>query len=103
MKFNVKLQVPVRVMANLEFKLEAENEDDAYEKAFDAYKQIVKDYDDAMKLYRQGKLKSWPECPYFWHVDDDDIESNMDDRDIEVYSATPIQDVPDHVMERKPQ
>jgi len=103
MRFKVKLQVVVRLAAYCDIKLEAENENDAYEIAFNEYKRIVEDYERDMKLYRQGKRATWPEPTYYWHVNEEDIEENMDDRDIEVYSAEPIQDIPDEVMERKPQ
>ena len=103
MKFKVKLQVAVRLAAYCDIKLEAENEDDAYEKAIETYQEITTNYEQAMRLYRQNKTSTWPDPPYFWHVDDEDIEANMDDRDIEVYSAEPILDVPEDVMERKPQ
>jgi len=103
MKFKVKLQVVVRLAAYCDIKLEAENEDQAYEIALDEYERIVNEYHAAMTLYRQGKTSVWPDCPYFWHVNEEDIEENMEDCDIEVYSAEPIQDIPDHVMERKPQ
>jgi hypothetical protein len=84
MKYSVELKAPVKIMARCEIKVEAPDEDTAWETGVDVYKEIVREYDAAMKAYRRGETKTYPECPYTWEVDSDDIEAGLEEREIEV-------------------
>jgi len=85
MKFSVELKAPVKIMARCEIKVEAPDEDTAWDIAVDTYKEIVKEYDEALKEYRRGGFqKGYPECPFTWEVDNDDIEAGLVAKEIEV-------------------
>jgi hypothetical protein len=71
--------------------MEAENEDQVYEKAYDEYKRIQSEYESALSEYHRTHAIPYPKCPYFWEVDNDDIEGNLDDDDIQVDSVDEVE------------
>jgi len=84
-QFKVTLEVPVCVTAHCDITIGAQDEEQAWAQALDAYKGIVAAYDKAMREYRQAPAShKWPDPTYYWHVDDDDIESNLDETEIDV-------------------
>jgi len=91
-KYKVKLTAEVKISAYVEIKMEGESEDQIYENAVEEYKRIVKEYEAQMSAYRRGELKTWPECPYYWYINDDDIENTLDDDDIEVHHVEEVKE-----------
>lgn len=83
-KYKVCLAVPVKLTATLELTIEADNEDHAWTIAVEEYKRQQKEYEDALKEYHRTFKKPYPECPFFWHVDEDDIEANMETKNIDI-------------------
>jgi hypothetical protein len=82
--FKVQLVVPVKLSATLEFKMEAETEDAAFELAIDTYKQRDSEYQERLKTYHRTHKGDYPEAPFYWSVDSDDIEANLDEGEIEI-------------------
>jgi hypothetical protein len=84
-KFKAKLMVPVKITAYCEIDVEAETTDAAYDKALEVYQELGTKYKEAMAHYRQAPAThTWPTAPYYWYINEDDIEGTMDDRQIEV-------------------
>jgi len=89
MIYNVTLKVPVKLTATCHIKVAAENEDQAWDRAMDVYAGLVENDEAAMKAYRQDKAPYPEKYNIVWDVDNQDIESNMNEREIEVDRVEP--------------
>jgi hypothetical protein len=106
-KFRIRLTAPVTLAANTEFVMEAKDHDEARLNALpelkrldDAYLAALREYDTKHYQYRMRLAQHIkesglhaPNCPeppeyprpsYYWGVDDEDIEANLNSDDIDI-------------------
>jgi hypothetical protein len=82
--YRVRLVCPVRITASVEFKMEAEDFDKAHENAIEEFEKQSAEYQEKLDAYHKTHNGGYPEAPFYWSTDDDDIEGNIDDDDIEI-------------------
>jgi hypothetical protein len=89
--FKVTLAAPVEITAYCDITVEAESEEDAADKAAQAYNDLEQIYKIHLKEHHNNLSLPYPQASYFWRVNDDDLEGNINEDDIEVDSVNPIE------------
>jgi len=82
-RFRVKLVTSVEVSATCEIDVEAENETEANDKALEVYQDLEEKYEKAQQHYRR-EGGEYPSTPFYWSVDDSDVESAIDSSAIDI-------------------
>lgn len=89
MKVKVRLVCPVKLTASVEIEMDAEDIDVDTDTVIEEYKRQAKAYQAKLDAYHRLHTK-YPEPPFYWSTDDDDIEANMDDDLIEIDTVEEI-------------